>query len=203
MISFSSCKKKDSNTTNNSNSSGAPTITSNYYFQANIDGSWVTYQHNNTTLFAGLGSTTYSVGDTIKGYMELSGITDFAEINGGGITAIGVNKMFELDSLDLFNLFASGSRSYGIFHSDSTPVKFTSGVTVTILENGKYWSTDLGTGNQTGSSFTITEFIDNNIDFVSEKIVSASFNCKLYDGLGNSKTVTNGKYRGRVIDIFP
>lgn len=201
-LNFSSCKKKDPNNGGSSNS-GAPSITSNYYFQANINGSWVTFQHNNTTLFAGYGSNYSATGDTIKGYSEFSGISDLAESNGGGIGGIGVNKLYELDSIDQFNLFKLGTRTYGRYNSDSIPQKFTAGVYVSYLVNDVLWSSDLGSGDQTGSSFTITEFIDNNTDYTSEKIVAATFSCKLYDGNGNSKTVTNGKYRGRVIDLFP
>lgn len=202
VISFSSCKKKDSNTTNNSNSSGAPTITSNYYFQANIDGSWVTYQGNNTSWFSGFSSSSHSSGDTVKGYVESAFITDLMELNSGGIGCVGVNHLFDLDSFALFNLFTLGSKSYGKFLETPT-VQSAAGAKVTYVVNGVNWSSDRGSASQTGSTFSITEFKDNNIDSYSEKIVSATFSCKLYDGNGNSKTLTNGKFRGRIIDLFP
>jgi hypothetical protein len=178
-------------------------LTSNYYFQANIDGTWVTFQSNNSTLFAGFGSASRSVGDTIKGYQETSYIEDINELNGGGIGSIGTNKLYELDSLDLFNLFTLGSKQYGRFDDGNIISNFANGGVVHYIVNGVNWASDKGVATQTGSTFTITEFSDNNTDFYSEKIVAGTFSCKLYDGNGGTKTLTNGKYRGRVIDIFP
>jgi hypothetical protein len=64
--------------------------------------------------------------------------------------------------------------------------------------NGKLWQTDLGTADQTNSSFIITNetIIRNSANNIITGIfLEASFNCKLYDGLGNYKTLTNGKCR--------
>lgn len=201
---FSSCKKNDNTNTNSGggSSNGAPTLTSNYYFQANIDGTWVTFQSNNSSLFAGFGSSSSMIGDTIKGYKESSSIEDINELNGGGIGCIGTNKLYNLDSIDLFNLFTLGSKQYGLYEGGSV-TNFTNGGLVYYIVNGVTWASDKGVATQTGSTFTITEFSDNNTDFYSEKIVAGTFSCKLYDGNGGTKTLTNGKYRGRVIDIFP
>lgn len=58
--------------------------------------------------------------------------------------------------------------------------------------NGIVWSTDAGTGNQSGSNFVVT-FTEDRTGPDRERI-KARFNCKLYDGLGNTKTVTNGLF---------
>lgn len=64
--------------------------------------------------------------------------------------------------------------------------------------NGKLWQTDLGTADQTNSSFIITRetvlrrLSDN---FIMGVLFEVSFNCTLYDGLGNYKTLTNGRCR--------
>lgn len=64
--------------------------------------------------------------------------------------------------------------------------------------NGKLWQTDLGTANQTNSSFIIAKetavrrLSDN---FITGVLFEASFNCTLYDGLGNHKILTAGKCR--------
>jgi hypothetical protein len=64
--------------------------------------------------------------------------------------------------------------------------------------NGKLWQTDLGTANQTNSSFIITKATAIHRlsdDLITGVLFEASFNCTLYDGLGNYKTLTNGKCR--------
>lgn len=64
--------------------------------------------------------------------------------------------------------------------------------------NGKLWQTDLGTADQTNSSFTITkETIIRNLtnNIITGVLFEASFNCTLYNGLGNYKTLTNGRCR--------
>ncbi|WP_462254495.1 hypothetical protein [Ferruginibacter sp.] len=61
--------------------------------------------------------------------------------------------------------------------------------------NGKKWQTDLGTGNQSGSSFIITKEDFSFLNGIVNGIyVKATFTCILYDGLGNSKTLTNGRF---------
>lgn len=75
------------------------------------------------------------------------------------------------------------------------------GVEIIYTDKGndlKRWSTAFGTGNQDGSSFVISESIKidgTDTDFLLYKII-AKFNCKLYDGEGNTKTVTDGNYIG-------
>ena len=61
--------------------------------------------------------------------------------------------------------------------------------------NGKKWQTDLGTGIQSGSSFIITKEDFSFLNGIVNGIyVRATFTCILYDGLGNSKILTNGKF---------
>jgi len=64
--------------------------------------------------------------------------------------------------------------------------------------NSVEWSTDLGSANQTGSTFNITEHIANT-DGYSQHISKATFNCKLYNSTGASMTLTNGLCRGRTV----
>jgi hypothetical protein len=71
-----------------------------------------------------------------------------------------------------------------------------SGVEIGIPINGVKWSTSLGTADQTGSTFSITGVKDAesiNGYYIDVKI---SFSCKLYDGNGGVKTVTNGSCVG-------
>jgi hypothetical protein len=62
--------------------------------------------------------------------------------------------------------------------------------------NGAKWQTNIG--EQSGSSFTIlkTEVLQGqNTGYITHTIITAIFNCKLYDNKGNIKLLTNGKLR--------
>lgn len=75
--------------------------------------------------------------------------------------------------------------------------EFTKGVYISISGSDEFveWSTRLGSADQVGSSFTITKCIDNPNKNLHDKskLISVSFNCKLYDGKGDSILVTNGE----------
>jgi hypothetical protein len=87
----------------------------------------------------------------------------------------------------------TGSYPYGRGETSSATVN---GAVVTYTDNtGKTWSTELGA--QGGSTFTITELVDNPLG-TSGKIFSASFSCTLYDMSGGSIQLLNGKIRGKV-----
>ncbi len=64
--------------------------------------------------------------------------------------------------------------------------------------NGTLWQTCAGSAGQTGSSFTITNAEiagDPVTDIATDVTVAAAFNCKLYDGAGNAKQLTNGRLK--------
>lgn len=71
------------------------------------------------------------------------------------------------------------------------------GIIVTYYDAaGKTWSTDMGSKNQTGSVFTISQ-IKEESQFGQYSIkVMANFNCKLYNDSGEQKTLTNGLFIG-------
>ncbi len=197
LLSISSCKKDSSTTTTTTtNNNGAPAITSTYYFQAKIDGVWVTYQANDISWVSGYGSA--SGGGTTDYYLiERAFVSDFAETNSGGVSILKDNVFDVNDYPTRYSLFTLGSKPYGKEKTlTANPVE---GGLVSYTLNGVEWSSNLGTSDQTGSTFSITEFVDNT-DGASKKIVGATFSCKLYNGLGGVKTVTNGKFRGRIID---
>ncbi|KAA9339957.1 hypothetical protein [Adhaeribacter soli] len=95
-------------------------------------------------------------------------------------------------------MFRLGSYTFG--HSpDSTNDIPLDGVVIYFTDNnGKYWSSDLGTGNQSGSMFRIVEHYPNS-DGSSQMISKAQFSCNLYDGLGNVKTLMDGEAKGRTV----
>jgi hypothetical protein len=66
--------------------------------------------------------------------------------------------------------------------------------------NGGIWSTQDGTGDQTGSTFTVTDVARVGIALGNLQLkFRATFNCKLYNmNTGASMTLTDGVYIGKV-----
>jgi hypothetical protein len=174
---------------------GAPTITSSFYFQAKIDGAWVTYQDGVGQFASGMSSTNY--GSTTNQEEQGALLINYSTFRGGSIFML---KTLEMPSAsDYEGMFAVQSYNYGI--NADTPGHPTGidGAGVGFIDpDGVMWRTDEGTGDQTGSTFKITEYITNP-DASSPKICKAVFSCKLYDGNGNIKTLTDGILRGRVL----
>ena len=74
------------------------------------------------------------------------------------------------------------------------------GVVIRYIEaDGKVWSTDFGTGDQTGSFFRIVAHRDNVTDTRSKKITTAEFSCKLYDGSGKELLLTEAQIISRSV----
>lgn len=87
-----------------------------------------------------------------------------------------------------------GSYDYGNPFADSN------GVVVTFLDDtGAVWSSILGPGitGQPGSTFTITDMVEN-YDGFSYWVIAGDFNCTLYDVDGNSIVVSEASFISRV-----
>lgn len=69
------------------------------------------------------------------------------------------------------------------------------GVVISYWDGTTSWRSDLGTADQTGSVFKIVDRKTVASSYYAVKVY-ATFNCKLYDGAGNSKTITNGSFIG-------
>lgn len=112
------------------------------------------------------------------------------------------------DSTALKNFFADGNYAFtssepdytwGFPPSDSVLFKKDE-ISIYWINKGDTLSTMLGTGDQTGSNFTLTK-VHTYYDHLGEIfmiIIRADFNCKLYNTLGQSKTLTNGVFIGMV-----
>jgi hypothetical protein len=77
-----------------------------------------------------------------------------------------------------------------------------SGILLTFIDsNGSVWQTTNGSDRQNGSAFTIT---GNNPKYspsfngYTSSVITANFNCILYDNSGDSMQLTNGKFRLQV-----
>lgn len=97
-------------------------------------------------------------------------------------------------SLEEDSIINVGPYTYGNPYADSN------GVVVTFVDDtGAVWSTVLGYGltGQTGSTFTITDKVDN-IDGFSKWIIAGDFSCTLYDIDSNALTISEGSFTSRV-----
>lgn len=96
------------------------------------------------------------------------------------------------------NFFNTGSYSYE-FLQDVTPPFTPAKNGIALLwtdENSVPWRSDNGSGDQTGSYFTITGKTDIVYPWTTtpgSTRITADFNCKLYDSQGNMKQITNGQ----------
>jgi hypothetical protein len=90
--------------------------------------------------------------------------------------------------------FNPGNYTYGNPMNFTAPVVNGMGVTW-YDETGKRWESDPST-NQTGRSIAIVSVDDYQFTPIYRIKVMVTFNCILYDGLGNQKTLTNGKLFG-------
>ena len=114
------------------------------------------------------------------------------------------------------NFFAAGNYPYAVKTHDTTVQElgdsltvFYSPVTKTELSNGVHflwidsagttWETSKGSGDQTGSFFTLVSGVKGPPATTSGNprkiIVTASFDCMLYDDNGHSMHLTNGRFR--------
>ncbi|HOZ51264.1 MAG TPA: hypothetical protein PLU17_05370 [Chitinophagaceae bacterium] len=197
LLTFFSCKKKDTPST--PGGSSGPALTSNYYFQANIDGVWITFQED-MVYTSSYGSQEESIGDSIKAHREIGAISndlDSVYAKEGGISGVFTDVLwYNVDSNNYNLLFSTGTKAFGKYKGLTGSMN---GFIIHYVENGVEWRSDNGSANQSGSSIVITDLSINSIDFLSQKIVKATFSCKLYNDSGASKTLTNGKFRGRIL----
>jgi hypothetical protein len=200
-ISFNSCKKESEPEPTPTPApppagTGAPSITSSFYFQAKIDGTWVTYQDGIGSYASGTAGGNY--GSTVNQEEQIGMLINYVAQTGG---AIFVLKQFPgtASGADYESMFAVRSYTYGINADKPGYPSGVDGAGIVFWDaSGVEWRTDYGTANQTGSTFNITEHIANT-DGYSHRISKATFSCKLYDDNGNVKNLTNGVFRGRTV----
>jgi len=194
-----SCSKKESDP--------SPTISStrDFYFLATIDGKSVKYEGNTvqtspSEYVSGGGFTGSSM---TNGYAHRQFSTMSVVPRNKNNATVSIIKLFPTEpTLDeQRGMFVVKSFEYGKRETESQ--EWQEGATVEMMdEAGVVWASYLGAGSQSGSTFKITSVIDNsdvNTSYTFHKIVTYEFTCKLYDGKGNTKTLTNGKLRGRAL----
>lgn len=86
------------------------------------------------------------------------------------------------------SLFSVGQRPFTVDGVDGARVKW--------YENGVEWSSDYGTADQTGSSFTIQEVQDVSSGGFPKTKVKGAFTCKVYNGSGQVRTLADCVFVG-------
>jgi hypothetical protein len=203
LLAFAGCKKKsdpspaNNTTTNNTqNQTGTtnndPTSTATYYLVF-FDGA------NSIKLEQSVGGI-YNGSESSGGlsFIETGGVFDvlenYAPIYKGNIT-FGKNYGTFPDRGMVYNAFSTGANTYG--HETAQTTGFIMGYKDA---NNVFWSTNYGVGTQSGSAVNISSISTYNANsLVQTYDVQGTFNCTVYDQNGNSKTLTNGKFKS----MFP
>ena len=170
----------------------APITSTDYFFDIVVDGIQYTKVANSTS-----GYDIYYLSSGLDSLLFASGISTVVNPVPVGMTTLEIDKgLFKSSSsattdADFKNFFSTGSYPY------SEPLSFRGISIIWRDDQNKIWSTDKMPGTQAGSNFTITEVGDyfDGLGTYTVKI-KATFNCKVYDDMGNSKTLTNGQYYG-------
>lgn len=98
-----------------------------------------------------------------------------------------------------FSFFDVGSYGYGAYDLDSSRAGIDGAVITYTDENGKIWTSDQQAGQQEiWNSFIITEHKVVSDDQFGAK-TKGTFNCRVFDGLGSSLDLRNGRFHARTI----
>lgn len=160
------------------------------YYEATIDGVAYRVDINGTNGYeTGTGISPTGDNAFISSYI-LPEVTPMP----AGTTGFEIAKGFlqnysTVSNLTFKTFFAVNSYPYGYDPANGVRIAW-------IDAAGNEWTTNNGTGDQTGSTFNITNVADEpgQLDYTIR--VTATFTCKLYDNAGNSKTLTAGTYVG-------
>jgi hypothetical protein len=193
VLVFTSCKKSNSSSTN-SNSNNNSTTGYTYYYQATIDGTVYKQTVTNTNNYIA-GSSLDGGGPSAAFTADIGPDADSIPLNE---TAFGITKGVYLDYTDVTDSSFKAFFNPGVYPFAAS--FGASGITIGWTDKaGVDWESNNTPGTQTSSNFTITNVVNtagtvyNGTYYIT---VTATFNCILYDGNGNSRTVTNGTFVG-------
>lgn len=175
-------------TTGNDNAGNS----SDYYYSITIDGKEYT---QNVTMY-----NDWEAGSSLSGVDD---VTFGAGINYGyedvpaGSTSFGIeigtmHGYYNATDAQFRAFFSAGTRNY------TKDFSVADGVSIGWKDpNGVYWQTNYGTGDQTGSTFSIVS-IEDARDLTGTLYLKTKirFTCKLYNEAGEVKTVTKGEMVG-------
>ncbi len=179
-----SCKKES--TSSNSSTTSNTVVTKTAEFSCTFDGISYDYLEGKNNLKSyGMSLPT---GDFASILMDT-----VKNVNRIDIRIGTMNPFFVSNSDSLKSFFKTGNRKY----SKESGVSNIKGVTIKFIDNNSNtWYSY--SGDQTYSSFHIdNSSVVKNSAGNNVANITATFNCYLYDGNGNSKMLTNGKFYGQ------
>lgn len=201
---LTSCSKDDddaaqpNNSSQNNNTSGnSITINSNAQVWMKIDGN----------VYSKIVEATNTISSGVGADKEIAGFPDTSSAIYASFLYDDntLNSYFSIDKGEL--IFLGGEPDTTTFKNFFNPGNYSytagalNGIVIAYYDsNNERWSTDQGSGDQTGSIFTITEIKTNNV-FDYTVTVRVTFNCKVYNNTGQSKTLTEGVYIGGFANI--
>jgi hypothetical protein len=99
-----------------------------------------------------------------------------------------------------YNYLGTPTDTVTLFYRTYTRTLLSPGICVAWEDSlGTVWETFNGSADQSGSRFTITDvnpiMNGNTTGKPIRAIISAAFDCLLYDDKGNSKHLTDGRFR--------
>lgn len=98
-----------------------------------------------------------------------------------------------------YGQFNVGSYDYGSYTEDSSTAGINGVVILYTDEDGKPWSSDLLYGQQTTSSNFQVSMHEPSEDEQFGAKTEGTFNCRVFDGMGNQLDITNGEFKARTI----
>ncbi len=146
-----------------------------------LDGVSHSYVVDNTHFFSG--SSTSGNGSNNKSF-------DADIDDGDSIVYINITK-------GTLHTYSTDSVFKAYFPVGSFPysVNALNGIEISVWDNHVRWSTSMGSGNQTGSTFNIVQTKDDQQGYLYIDTY-ITFSCKVYNSAGAMKTITNGKFVG-------
>jgi len=204
LLFITSCKKKSSDTVvpvDTSKNDTTPAPAAKFYFEAKINGVKVSFKDGVNGYGSGAGDQS---GSSSEGYHAAQSALITRLFSTESLGGFYILKTFpgltadEVSNSDIENMFKVQSYPFGAINPGSAGGRKNGAVVYYVDANGDTWSTESGSGNQTGSTFAITEHIANSDGF-SNRITKATFSCKLYKSDGTSATLTEGVCRSRTV----
>ncbi|MEY3443342.1 MAG: hypothetical protein RLZZ519_1623 [Bacteroidota bacterium] len=184
-------------------------ITEDYYFQAVLDGDTITYQESKNDYYNIVGDFYGAEADNGWCYVPFTCLAKNAAstnpnpttlAKSGAVGIIGISPGQILTQSAYETLVTTGTLQIGRVARDISQTAV-AGAFVSIMDaDGVEWNTDNGPlGNGSVVINEYADFVDNERIPATHKVIAASFTCTVYNAAGESKAVTGGKIRGRLV----
>ena len=181
LFTLGACSKEEAPADGAPGNGGDPTPTSEYYFQADINGT-------NTLIEDAISGYSNKNGSTDDGNVKRSyaALSNTSDNNSLEILMIGDLGKPNPNIMEVYSLFSTGAQSF----SNRT----NSGVIINWKDDtGKTWTTDTRFGSSSSSSVVFNEVGAASGGAPTFK-VTGTISCRVYDLIGDFKTIESGKF---------